>query len=110
MSTLSRLAGTFLLCCALTINAKANAAESPHLGQPISPADIEEWDISIQPDGSGPPPGNGTSAKGTQVFADNCSACHGEKGEGGIAPAVIVDRKRNGIDGSTESIANYWPF
>src|SRR6266403_1049027 len=32
----------------------ANAADAPGFGQPITPADLAPWDISIGPDGGGP--------------------------------------------------------
>ena len=40
----------------------AMAADLPNLGKPIDPRDIAPWDISIMPDGTGLPPGNGTAA------------------------------------------------
>jgi mono/diheme cytochrome c family protein len=63
---------------------------------------------------SGPPPqqvvDQGDAAKGEQVFADNCAACHGADGEGGSGPklagdqaytdpAVVVDQIRDGGGG-----------
>ena len=60
----------------------ASAAETPRLGQPISPADLAPWDISIHPDGVGLPPGRGTAAQGEAVYAAKCQVCHGEKGAG----------------------------
>ena len=35
------------------------------------------------PDGTGLPPGSGTSAQGAPIFAQKCAACHGENGKGG---------------------------
>src|SRR5262249_51465461 len=70
-------AGALLACAGA-----ASAADRPHLGQPISPADAAAWDISIGPDGVGLPPGSGTPAQGAVVYAQKCAACHGDKGEG----------------------------
>ena len=62
----------------------ANAADAPRFGQPISPADLAAWDISIAPNGVGLPPGSGTPAQGAKVYADRgCALCHGENGSGG---------------------------
>jgi S-disulfanyl-L-cysteine oxidoreductase SoxD len=66
----------------------------------------------------GLPPGSGTSDQGASIFAEQCSACHGEGGKGAqtttsgapAAPAVVSDMKRNGIDDTTLTIANYWPY
>ena len=61
----------------------ANAADAPRFGQPIAPADLAPWDISIAPDGVGLPPGSGTPAQGATVYAERgCALCHGEKGAG----------------------------
>lgn len=92
--------------------------EGPNLGKPIDPADIAAWDIDIEPDGAGLPAGSGTSEQGASIFADNCALCHGDGGRGGVsmgngapaAPAVVDDRKIVGIDDTTTTIANYWPY
>src|SRR6478672_4975125 len=79
MSMLKRLA---LLAIIISTGAPA-LAQAPQFGQPISPADLAPWDISIGPDGVGLPAGRGTPAQGATVFAAKCQACHGEKGAGG---------------------------
>ena len=93
--------------------------EGPNLGKPISSADISEWDIDIEPSGAGLPPGSGTAAQGVTIFAENCALCHGDGGRGGVsitksgapaAPPVVDDRKIVGIDETTTTIANYWPY
>jgi cytochrome c len=58
----------------------AAIAEPPGLGQPIAEADIAAWNIDVLPDGTGLPPGSGTVAQGAVVYAEKCSACHGDKG------------------------------
>src|SRR5258708_33380166 len=71
------------IAVALALDAvAAAAADAPHFGQPISPADAASWDISVGPDGAGLPPGSGTPAQGAVVYAEKCAACHGDKGEG----------------------------
>ena len=66
---------------ALAFATHAVAADGPNLGKPIDPADIAPWDISIMPDGAGLPPGSGTAAQGAKIFAEQCSACHGDNGK-----------------------------
>jgi S-disulfanyl-L-cysteine oxidoreductase SoxD len=90
----------------------------PNLGKPIAPADFAQWDIDVEPSGAGLPPGSGTSDQGAPIFAEQCAACHGEGGRGATttssgapaAPPVVSDVKRNGIDDTTLTIANYWPY
>jgi cytochrome c len=103
---------------ALVIGVGAARGESPNLGKPIAPADIAGWDIDIEPDGAGLPNGSGTTEEGATIFSDKCALCHGEGGKGGVfltkgapaAPALVEDKKINGIDESTTTIANYWPY
>ena len=93
-------------------------AQTPNLGQSITSVDIARWDIDIEPSGAGLPAGTGTSDQGAAIFAEQCSACHGDGGRGAstttsgapAAPAVVSDVKRNGIDDTTLTIANYWPY
>lgn len=111
-----------LLCLSLLGIAPAFAAApnlpTPNLGKTVSPADIARWDIDIGRDGKWLPPGEGTAAQGAPIFVAKCSACHGDGGRGteqahkGLpAPPVLVsDIKRKGIDASTTSIPNYWPY
>jgi mono/diheme cytochrome c family protein len=103
---------------AVVFDIGAALAQAPNLGRPISPADIAAWDIDIEPDGAGLPAGSGTAAQGAPIFEEQCSACHGEGGKGAAtttsgapaAPPVVTDIKRKGIDDTTLSIANYWPY
>jgi S-disulfanyl-L-cysteine oxidoreductase SoxD len=85
-------------------------AETPHLGKSVGEAAIANWDISILPDGTGLPKGSGTPAQGATIFAEKCSACHGDSGKGGTAAAVVTDRKISGISASQKSIKNFWPY
>ena len=85
----------------------ASLAETPNLGKPIDEAAIAAWDISILPDGTGLPKGSGTPAQGAPIYAEKCSACHGDNGKGGIANALVSDRKIDGISASQKSIKNF---
>ena len=48
---------------ALDLVAGPALADSPGLGKPLNEAEIAPWDISIDPDGKGLPPGGGTPQK-----------------------------------------------
>jgi mono/diheme cytochrome c family protein len=108
MSTRKRilLAASFLLAT----TAGASLAETPHLGKPLNEAAIANWDISILPDGTGLPKGSGTSAQGASIFAEKCSACHGDNAKGGVAAALVDDRKLAGISAAQKTIKNFWPY
>jgi S-disulfanyl-L-cysteine oxidoreductase SoxD len=98
---------------ALAFGAGAALAQSPGLGKPLTEADIKQWDIAIMPDGSNLPAGSGTPAKGAKIFAEKCSACHGDAGKGGVAPfypsLVGGQPLTNGID-TVKTIANYYAY
>jgi len=93
----------------IALGAGASAAEGPGLGQPISEADLAPWDITVMPDGTGLPAGSGTAAQGAPIFAQKCSACHGDQGEGGVAASLNAGPPRATLDGG-KSIANFWPY
>ena len=48
----------------------AFAQEGPDLGVEATPEEVAEWDISIEPDGEGLPPGSGTAVRrGAGLYA-----------------------------------------
>jgi S-disulfanyl-L-cysteine oxidoreductase SoxD len=83
-------------------------AEGPKLGKPITPSDLSAWDINILPDGTNLPAGSGKAADGAKIFADKCSACHGDSGKGGIAGQLVGGPPKASLDGG-KTIANLWP-
>jgi len=108
MSTRSATIGTALL--AFACGAGAADHQVVGRGQPVTESDLRAWNISVFPSGAGLPAGSGTAQQGAGIFASKCAACHGDKGQGGLGPALITDIQRHGIDESTTSIANYWPY
>jgi mono/diheme cytochrome c family protein len=109
----------FIALASLTLGSDQASAEGPNLGKPITAADIAAWDIDVEPAGAGLPPGSGTPEQGAKIFADNCALCHGDGGKGGVAmgnsgapaaPPVVDARTKVGIDETTTTIANYWPY
>jgi len=86
---------------------------SPNLGRPISEADIKNWDIAVLPNGVGLPAGQGTPQEGAKIYAEKCSACHGDDGKGGVAPfypgLVGGPPLTDGID-TKKTIANYYAY
>jgi mono/diheme cytochrome c family protein len=52
-----------------------------------------------------------TPAQGAVIFAEKCSACHGDNGKGGgIAAALVDDRQLAGISAAQKTIKNFWPY
>jgi S-disulfanyl-L-cysteine oxidoreductase SoxD len=94
---------------ALAFGSAALAADTPGLGKPITEADIAPWDITVFPDGTGLPPGSGTAAQGTKIYAEKCAACHGDGGKGGPAgpPLVGGPPLSSGIE-ALKTVGNYY--
>jgi S-disulfanyl-L-cysteine oxidoreductase SoxD len=85
------------------------------LGREPTPAEIAAWDIDIQPDGTGLPPGRGTSADGAPVYAARCAACHGKTGKEGPNDVLVGREPRQGFPFARDprlvkTIGNYWPY
>jgi cytochrome c len=100
----------FVLYAAMLIALpSAVSAQTPQFGQPIAPADIALWDISIAPDGVGLPPGKGTAAQGETVYVAQCQACHGEKGVGRPNDALAGGSLAPGKP-PVRTVGNYWPY
>src|SRR5262245_6590802 len=96
------------LVVVLALASTSVLAEGPGLGKLTDPVEIAAWDISILPDGTGLPPGSGTSAQGARIYAQKCAMCHGENGKGGPFAAVVGGRPlTDGID-TVKTIANFW--
>src|SRR5262252_2239791 len=102
------------VCLALWLAVGGVAAAGPNRGQPIDPAAIGAWDISVQPDGTGLPPGAGTPAQGARLYAEKCAQCHGSDGQGGVAGVTSAPLVGGGaitdIAASLKTIANFWPY
>ena len=111
MCTLRHLA----LCASVLTVAPAALVEAqaqlPQFGQPITPADIAPWDISIGPDGAGLPPGRGTARQGEAIYVAKCQACHGEKGAGRPNDPLVGGIGSLAPDKMPlKTVGSYWPY
>ena len=89
----------------------AAQAQSPYgIGRVASPAEIAGWNIDIGRDGSGLPPGSGTVTHGREVFAQQCAACHGEKGEGGVGDKLTGGQGTIATAKPVRTVGSYWPY
>jgi cytochrome c len=79
-------------------------------GRPATPDEIKLWDIDVRPDGKGLPDGSGTVAQGKQVFADNCAACHGDNGQGGIKDRLVGGQGTLATDKPIKTVGSFWPY
>jgi cytochrome c len=81
-------------------------------GTKATAAQIAGWDIDARgDDGVGLPPGQGSVQKGSEVFADQCAACHGTFGEGeGRFPKLAGGAGTLRDDRPEPTVGSYWPF
>lgn len=86
------------------------------LGRAADSSVLATLDIDANPAGAGLPPGQGTSATGSMIFAQKCAMCHGPHGEGlGPYPRLIGVAPPAGFAFATDvkapkTIGNYWPY
>jgi cytochrome c len=100
-----------LLLCTAILAATPALAQVPQFGQPIAPADIAPWDISIGPDGVGLPPGSGTATQGEAIYVAKCQACHGEKGSGKPNDALVGGMGTLAPDKvPMKTVGSFWPY
>jgi cytochrome c len=88
----------------------AAAQQSPGLGVEVTAADLAAWDISIQPDGTGLPPGSGSAAAGAQIYAVKCVACHGVDGAGQPNDRLVGGQGTLTDLAQVRTIGSFWPY
>ena len=93
------------LCCGQLV-----AQEGPGLGVEISAGDLAPWDISIETDGSGLPPGSGDVATGATIYAAQCLVCHGEEGAGQPNDRLVGGLGTLGDMNQVRTIGSFWPY
>lgn len=62
------------------------------------------------PSDAGLPPGSGTVKQGAAVYASKCKACHGEKGAGKPADALVGGIGTLGSGKPVRTVGSYWPY
>lgn len=95
------------LAIATTLIAPALAYD---FGRPATPDEIKLWDIDVRPDGKGLPEGHGNAIDGKEIFAENCAACHGDGGQGGIKDRLVGGQGTLASDKPIKTVGSYWPY
>jgi mono/diheme cytochrome c family protein len=109
MST-RNLTAVVTMILALGAYVSSVAQETPNLGRLATPAEIAGWDVSIPPDGTGLPPGSGTSEQGAVVYTQKCQSCHGEKGAGKPNDQLVGGQGTLTSKSPVRTIGSYWPY
>jgi S-disulfanyl-L-cysteine oxidoreductase SoxD len=103
-----RIAGfaVFLLACAEPVQAQSRYG----IGRAATPAEIAGWNIDIDRNGNGLPPGSGGVGRGREIFDQQCAACHGAKGEGGIGDRLAGGQGTLATPKPVRTVGSYWPY
>lgn len=85
-----------------------------NLGTPLSQEEIRRFDFMVGPKGKELPPGHGTAKEGAEIYGQQCAACHGLNGEGGVANRLVLGSPGNPHRGpfkdTEKSATSYYPF
>src|SRR6266446_4962770 len=98
----------FALACATSAQ-----AQSPYgIGRSATPAEIAGWNIDIDRYGNNLPPGSGSVSvsHGREVFDQQCAACHGAKGEGGVGDRLVGGQGTLATPKPVKTVGSYWPY
>jgi cytochrome c len=90
--------------------APAQAQNTLGIGRPATPAEIAGWNIDIDRYGNNLPPGSGTVSHGHEVFDQQCAACHGAKGEGGVGDRLVGGQGTLATEKPVRTVGSYWPY
>jgi cytochrome c len=99
-----------LLAAALACATSAQAQSPYGIGRPATPAEIAGWNIDIDREGHNLPPGSGTVSHGHEVFDQQCAACHGAKGEGGLGDRLAGGQGTLATPTPVRTVGSYWPY
>ncbi len=111
MLPMRRVRFTSLLTLMLACAARAEAQDHYGIGRTATPAEIAGWNIDIGAhDGSGLPPGRGSVSHGREVFEQQCAACHGDKGQGGVGDRLVGGQGTLGTPNPVRTVGSYWPY
>ncbi|MCL1126452.1 c-type cytochrome [Shewanella surugensis] len=83
------------------------------LGIVVSDTYITPWDIDVDPSGHSLPKGSGSYDQGLAIYNQQCIACHGPQGKGGIRMGEKLRPLPQLVNITPlphKSIGRYWPY
>jgi cytochrome c len=106
---LGSVAAAALAACA-TDSGTYVPGKGPNLGRVATAQEVAAWDISIPPSGAGLPPGSGSVKQGEAVYVAKCQSCHGDKGAGKPADALVGGKGSLATANPVRTVGSYWPY
>jgi mono/diheme cytochrome c family protein len=107
MSKLEVAGAAVVLLAAATV---AYAQPKYGFGTTATPAEIAAWNIDVDRDGKALPPGKGSVAQGHELFDNQCAACHGAKGEGGLGDKLVGGQGTLATPKPVKTVGSFWPY
>ena len=104
------MATLFAGCATPDNSAPATPTRGPNLGATPSAAQLAAMDTSIPPSGAGLPAGSGNVAQGAKVYVAKCESCHGPKGVGKPADALVGGIGSLASGKPVRTVGSYWPY
>src|ERR1700712_3364106 len=95
---------------ALASLTQAQAQGHYAIGQAATPAEIAGWNIDVNGNGNNLPPGSGSVSRGHEIFDQQCAACHGASGEGGVGDRLVGGQGTLGAPKTVRNVGSYWPY
>src|SRR5262249_35780152 len=80
------------------------------LGRPATAEDIRRWNIDVNAEGEGLPPGRGTVPQGAAVYTAKCAKCHGPSGTEGPMDRLVGGRQTLSTAQPIKTVGSYWPY
>ena len=101
-----------LLLAFISLASAAHAQEPGRygIGRTATAAEIAGWNIDVGRDGRGLPAGSGSVAHGREVFEQQCAACHGDKGQGGVGDRLVGGQGTLATPHPIKTVGSYWPY
>jgi mono/diheme cytochrome c family protein len=100
----------FLAACVTSGSGPVTPAAGPGLGRVATAQEVAAWDISIPPSGAGLPAGSGSVKQGESLYAAKCQSCHGVKGAGKPADALVGGIGSLASGKAVLTVGSYWPY
>ncbi|MBR0859201.1 c-type cytochrome [Bradyrhizobium liaoningense] len=93
-----------------TSGVHSESSDKLGIGRTATEAEIAGWNIDVDRNGTNLPPGKGTVGLGREVFDQQCAACHGAKGEGGVGDKLVGGQGTLATSKPVKTVGSYWPY
>ena len=75
-----------------------------------TPEEIAGWNIDVNREGKGLPAGSGSVKQGKEVYDNQCTSCHGDKGQGGIGDKLVGGQGTLSAPSPVKTVGSYWTY